>query len=341
MIGAARFWLATALLASAGSAQDAISFERDVLPFLEAKCFKCHGTPQRRSDGSFKEPKGGLRLDGRAWIERGGDGEDAVVAGELEESGVYRRVSLPADDSDFMPSKGDPLTDAERETLRRWIENGADFGDWVGSPGPGADAPPARETAPVVVAARVALLQRLGEGLRPANPSAVQKIAGDSAQITAISMDSPLLRVSFRAAEPKTDDARVAELAPLREQITELVLARTKITDRALATIAKMPRLTRLDLSQTEITDAGLQKLQKLPELRALNLFGTKVTDRVKESLAEMPALEQVWLWRTEVSDGARDALSEKRPGLRVVGGPAWPVVPEQREDEDGNRRRR
>ena len=133
-------------------------FERDLLPILEQKCFKCHSAPK-----GGKQPKGGLRLDGKAWIQRGGDGEDAILAGELEDSGVYRRVALPEDDPDFMPSKGDPLTAGERAVLGRWILEGAEFGDWVGAKGPDSSA--ADPNVPAVVPPRHAMLEALGDGV--------------------------------------------------------------------------------------------------------------------------------------------------------------------------------
>lgn len=321
------------------ASQAEVHFEQDVLPFLQAKCFKCHGKPETLSSGKRKEPKGGLRLDGRGWFERGGDGEDAVVAGDLEESGVYRRVTLPADDPDFMPSKGDPLTAAEVETLRRWIEQGADFGDWRGTPGPGAGA----ASRPTVVAAtppRIQHLRRIGQGLATISSARLDKIAGDSAQIQAAIPDSPLLRVSFRAAETRTDDKRLRELTPLGAHITRLELGRTKVTDRGMAVVAKMPRLTHLSLSNTEVGDAGLQQLKKLDELRVLNLYGTRVTDASLPTLNALPALERVFVWQSGISAGGVDELRKARPTLEVVGAPVWPEPPEPETDARPRRRR-
>jgi mono/diheme cytochrome c family protein len=80
------------------------------------RCVSCH---------SAAEHKGELVLESHdAAMKGGGDGA-VVVAGEPDKSELLRRVRLPADDDDRMPSKGDPLTAAEIEVIRAWIAAGA------------------------------------------------------------------------------------------------------------------------------------------------------------------------------------------------------------------------
>ncbi|MCA9542324.1 MAG: hypothetical protein KC620_25680, partial [Myxococcales bacterium] len=93
-----------------------VEFTAEVWPILKKSCVRCHGP---------KKQKGELRLDSRAAAMAGGEDGPVIVAGRPEESDLYRRVSLPHDDEDYMPSKGDPLTDEQVEVLRRWIAAGA------------------------------------------------------------------------------------------------------------------------------------------------------------------------------------------------------------------------
>jgi mono/diheme cytochrome c family protein len=111
---------------AAARAQDAVQFERDVWPIFAAKCVTCHGP-----EDQFNE----LRLDSKDRILRGGKHGKVVVPGDPAKSPMYVRVSLPPDDLDIMPAEGDPLSAAQIETLRRWIEQGADFGSWTGPGG--------------------------------------------------------------------------------------------------------------------------------------------------------------------------------------------------------------
>jgi hypothetical protein len=97
-------------------------FQRQVRPILVDKCFACHGQDEKHREGS-------LRLDLRESILKGGDtGVPAVVPGKPEGSELWLRVST-TDPTISMPPKSfkKPLTDAEREILRQWIEAGAEY----------------------------------------------------------------------------------------------------------------------------------------------------------------------------------------------------------------------
>jgi hypothetical protein len=83
-----------------------------------------------------KKPKGGLVMDSAAGLTKGGKNakDKTLVAGKPDESELYRVTTLPSSDDDAMPPEGkaDPLTDAEKELLKKWITEGAKFGEWKG-----------------------------------------------------------------------------------------------------------------------------------------------------------------------------------------------------------------
>lgn len=86
-------------------------FDKTIAPLLAKHCLECHG-------GS--EKKGGLVLTDRVSASRGGESGAVLVAGKPEESLVWMQV-----ESDEMPKDRPPLTDAEKQTLREWIADGA------------------------------------------------------------------------------------------------------------------------------------------------------------------------------------------------------------------------
>jgi len=90
-------------------------FERDVRPLLVRRCYECHSA---KSD----EPKGGLRLDSRAAILRGGDTGPAVEPGKPDESLLVDAINYG--DLYEMPPKS-KLPAAEIATLTKWAELGA------------------------------------------------------------------------------------------------------------------------------------------------------------------------------------------------------------------------
>lgn len=83
---------------------------------LERSCTRCHDARKR---------KGELRLDREAYALAGGAEGPAIVPGDRGASLAYARITLPRDHDDFMPSKGQPLTEAEVELIGRWIDGGA------------------------------------------------------------------------------------------------------------------------------------------------------------------------------------------------------------------------
>lgn len=104
-------------------AQPAVRFSRDVLPILSDRCFHCHGP-----DESHRQAD--LRLDifEDAIADRGGYA--TIVPGMAAASELIKRI-LSADVDLQMPppdSHRKPLTESEIETLKRWIDSGAEWG---------------------------------------------------------------------------------------------------------------------------------------------------------------------------------------------------------------------
>jgi hypothetical protein len=84
----------------------------DVQPLLKAHCVKCHGPVK---------PKGKLNLSSARSVARGGETGEVVSPGSLAESTLWEQVA-----SDEMPPKPEePLTADEKQTICRWIEQGA------------------------------------------------------------------------------------------------------------------------------------------------------------------------------------------------------------------------
>ncbi|MFN0198327.1 MAG: PSD1 and planctomycete cytochrome C domain-containing protein [Planctomycetaceae bacterium] len=121
---------------SSSHSAEPISFNRDIRPILSQNCLACHGF-------DAKQRKADLRLDiaEGAYAER--DGAFAIKPGNLEQSELWRRIT--STDPDVMmppPDSKKSLTDAEKETLRRWIEEGAPYQKhWAFEPPVAAELP--------------------------------------------------------------------------------------------------------------------------------------------------------------------------------------------------------
>lgn len=336
------------------AAQDKVDFQRQILPILERNCVECHAAAHTSSDGRLVKPKGGVMFDSKDGLLNGKKGK-VVVARKPADSLLYLSISLPADDEDRMPpqKKGDPLPEAQQQLIKKWIEQGADFGPWKGKgdddkrPDPKAgdgggdkNKQPATgdRSKPQPKATLAAIRTSLQKGLNPVPAATLAAFAEGPFQVASIGDDSPLLRVSCHGHTDKVDDRAVASLSTIADHITELQLGRTSVGDAACSVLAQMSRLTALDLRQTQVGNQGAAALSACKQLRSLNLFGTRVGDYALAALAELPNLEAVYLWQTEVSAQAAVRLREALPGLRLV---MTADLPEPMTEGTGQRRNR
>ncbi|HEX5270222.1 MAG TPA: PSD1 and planctomycete cytochrome C domain-containing protein [Gemmataceae bacterium] len=90
-------------------------FESKIRPVLVEQCYKCHSAQSGKS-------KGGLALDTRAAVLKGGDTGAAVVPGNAEKSLLLAAIRHEGDVK--MPPKT-KLPDAVVSDFRRWVEMGA------------------------------------------------------------------------------------------------------------------------------------------------------------------------------------------------------------------------
>lgn len=265
-----------------------VDFSKEVLPILKASCFKCHGE---------KKAKAKLRLHTLADALKGGKNGKVFEPGKSSESLLIKRISLPADDDDIMPNEGDPLSKAQIETFRRWIDQGAKWPAGV-TAGSVAEAPAAVKVAELPAAV----------------VAAIQKAGGRTMRLA---QDTNLVTVSFRAAADKTGDEQVSVLKGALA-VTELNLGRSKITDAGLANLSGLKNLTRLHLELTGIDGSGLAHLKGLQKLRYLNLYGTKVDDKAVGHFAGLKGLKKLYLWQTAVTDAGVAAIEKALPGIEI-----------------------
>ncbi len=88
-------------------------FESKVRPVLVANCLSCHGPAKQ---------KGGLRLDSRSALMKGGETGPVVVPGDPAGSSLIEAIGYDSDTQ--MPPKG-KLKDREIQALTEWIKIGA------------------------------------------------------------------------------------------------------------------------------------------------------------------------------------------------------------------------
>lgn len=301
-------------------ADDKIDFATQIQPILVAKCAGCHGE---------KKAAGKLRLDSADQINAFGEKDHLLVAGKPDDSELYERLVLPADDKKRMPKGADPLPEAEIALIKQWIEQGAVLAAAaaVTTPAPApADAAMAADEAAKKVAeaaqAAEAALKAADEAelakVAAASPEAIEKLKQAGASVMPLYGESPLLQVSFARAESPAGDEALAALAGAADQIVWLDLSGAQATGEGWKQLAALKNLNRLHLEKSSVDDASLAGLAALPRLEYLNLYATGVTDAGLEHLKAAKRLRKLYLWQTKVGYDPAMAMQTAAPGLEV-----------------------
>jgi hypothetical protein len=124
-----RIFVFASLLLTA-RAQESVSFNRDIRPIMSDTCFRCHG-PDKASRMA------NLRLDIREEALRPRrQGLAPIVPGEPDRSLIVQRI-YASNAAQLMPpaSAHKALTSAQKDTIRRWVAEGAKYeGHWAYEP---------------------------------------------------------------------------------------------------------------------------------------------------------------------------------------------------------------
>ena len=112
-------------------------------------------------------------------------------------------------------------------------------------------------------------------------------------------------------------DAGLAQLKEMKG-LKRLSLKGCQVTDAGLASLKEMKGLKDLDLSLTHVTDTGLAQLKEMKGLEILNLSGCEVTDAGLANLKEMKGLRLLFLPRNGVTDAGVRELRRALPNTRI-----------------------
>jgi len=158
-------------------------FEKKIRPVLVEHCYECHSA-------EAKKIKGGLRLDAREHVLKGGETGAAIVPGKPDESALIAAVRYADKDLRMPPPTKDgaarKLTEAQIADLADWVKLGAPMPvstshpgaktetrkHWAFEPLANAPVPPAQSGAwPKTDIDRFILASLEGAGLTPAPPA--------------------------------------------------------------------------------------------------------------------------------------------------------------------------
>jgi hypothetical protein len=97
-----------------------VDFTAEVKPIINQKCISCHGGVKQKAGFSLL-----FREEALAKTE---SGKFAIIPGDAENSELIRRLSVN-DPEERMPYMHEPLSSEEIDIFRRWINEGAQWGN--------------------------------------------------------------------------------------------------------------------------------------------------------------------------------------------------------------------
>ena len=156
-------WFVCAIAIPAATAGEGVDFVRQIQPILSDRCFTCHGP-----DAGARQAD--MRLDLREQAI-----QVAIQPGNAAASALVRRITSDDPDERMPPvdSNKSPITQAEADLIRRWIDQGAEYSTHWSFEKPVRPDPPAEtdavDTGNPIDAFIRRRLQR--EGLVPSPPA--------------------------------------------------------------------------------------------------------------------------------------------------------------------------
>ena len=98
-----------------------VDFVHQVMPILKEHCAECH---------TGEKKKGGLAMNTRAELLKGGENGKVILPGNAAES-LFHILAASEDDDEWMPPKGDRVPKEQLAILAQWINEGAKWPEGI------------------------------------------------------------------------------------------------------------------------------------------------------------------------------------------------------------------
>lgn len=259
-------------------------YNKVVQPILNQRCVSCHNN---------KKSNGGLKLNNYNSIIKGGKNGPIIFINNSIESKMYKRMILPLEDEYHMPPKSRTQpTKEEINLIKIWIDNSASRNYTIGQ-------------LQIKKEQLKSFFSKKLNGIFPdikisqANPIELNRLREKGFQITEIFQSSPFLRVSCINFDDFRD-YKINELLKIQNNIVELDLSGTKISDNIFEQILKFKNLTVLKLNETLITGNNIEVLSNLSNLKKIDINNSKFNFKNLKKLYNFPGLIKVNIYNSE-----------------------------------------
>jgi Leucine-rich repeat (LRR) protein len=124
--------------------------------------------------------------------------------------------------------------------------------------------------------------------------------------------------IELRILKSHLDDAALLDAPTGASKLFRLGLPGAEISDEGAQGLTLFPRLTHLDFSATKITDRAITSIAAL-DLLELDIGRTRVSDASIPLLEQMPSLRVLRVTSSRMTDAGLSRLKAARPGCAIV----------------------
>jgi hypothetical protein len=280
-----------------------------IQPLLATKCYGCHGS---------RKQKGGLRLDEKDFILKGGKDGSVITPGNTDASELVHRIYLADEDDDHMPPKQKPqLSAAQKDLIKWWIAAGAPFDKKV------QDVTQSPEISNALAALGNSESQSKPPSSIPEVPveEAPLEVLADLQKggvvILPVGRDSHYLSANFVNADV-ANDSLLYLLTSIDKQLVWLKTASYPVRSEGLKAIGRLTSLTRLQIGNLQDAQNELPHLGNLKNLQYVNLTGTTITKETANALKNLAALKNLYLFRCKISLHEYSVLKNLLPNVAI-----------------------
>ena len=290
--------------------QEAMVFSQLVQPILNEKCVGCHG-PNKQ--------KGKLRLDDSTYIIQGGEDGAVFTMGSVNESEIFKRISLSVLDDQHMPPKGKPaLTEQELAIINWWISSGANWHTKVkelSQPEPIKNIL-AGLAHPTLVRGSSIPKEPVG----PASPKMIAALQAAGVMIVPVAANSNYLSVNLINLTTVSDSV-IQLLAQVQPQILWIKADYQPATPKLVAAIAACKQVTRLSWTNGKLSDSDVSAFRSLSGLQYLNLANNPIGRESLMPLQSLSALQSLYVWNTKITSKEIASLASQFPHTQIDSG--------------------
>ena len=250
-------------------------FNQVISPILDSKCVKCHNTGKS---------KGNLMLSSIDKILLGGEKGQIIKSNSSVDSRLYTYLNLPIDDEMHMPPDGNSqLNDNEKELIKLWIDEGADFYNFRKM----NDDNFSKEI--------LSFLPKEIASVDPPNRNDLVKLIENEFRIERISTENNFIDIKYQGKSFKQSYLRL--LSKVSDNIKRLDLSFVDLSSIDLSRVDNFENLTYLNLNNTKLTTKKIQKLDL--DIQTLILSNNNFDVSVFDKFISNPTNERVFAYNT------------------------------------------